>query len=191
MITALALLIAQSAAPAPAPIPPLDTARETIAAQDGALFWAAFEGCDGEKVRRYVTDDFRMIHDLGGLVVEGGDAFAGQIAQSCNDREEGGPQEGYLNRRLLVPGTRQVTPLGDWGVLERGWHTFHERRMRPAGTYDANDPGGPTWVQVGGARYIHVWRWMSEEGRFRLAESISVDHGAAPAYPPQPSTSGG
>ena len=89
-------------------------------------------------------------------------------------RAPGGKNEGYKNRRLLVPGSRTIKKLGDWGALEEAHHTFHEWRGEEKG-----------WVQTGGGRYLHIWQWMPEEGRFRLFESLSLDHGPAPDYPPE------
>lgn len=190
MLSALALLLVQ-AAPETAqtrPIPPIETAREQIAELDAKLFWAAFEGCEPESLEPLLTEDFRMLHDLAGLPLSSRAGFIANFKQQCADRAAGGQHEGYKNRRLLVPGSRTVTPLGSWGVLERGHHTFHELRQRPAGFYGAEDPGGPSWVQTGGAHFIHVWKWIGTEGRFRLQESISVDHGAAVPYPPEAAT---
>ncbi len=177
MLSALALMLAQPVAEVPPelqPIPSLDAATEQVEALDAKLFWAAFEGCDAEPLRDILAEDFRMLHDLGGLAVPSRDDFITGVAQQCADREPGGANPGYKNRRLLVPGSRTVTPLGDWGLLERAHHTFHEWR----GDEDR-------WEQVGGARYIHVWQWIAEEGRFRLAESLSIDHGPAVQYPPE------
>jgi len=184
MFTALALILANAQAAEPpaidaAPIPPLEEARERVAKIDTAMFYYAFEGCDAAKVRGFITDDFRMVHDQGGIVADSGDAFTAIIGESCKDRAPGGKNAGYSNRRLLVPGSDRVTPLGQWGVLHRGWHTFHELRQRPAGTYDAEDPGGPTWVHVGGAYFINVYEWDAASGAFRMQETISVDHGGA------------
>lgn len=165
MLTMTLMALAQTATL----VPPIDEARAQIEAQDAALFWAAFEGCNADALEGLLAEDFRMLHDLAGLAVPNRAAFIEDMRQQCAAREE----SGYRNRRLLVPGSRTVTPLGDWGVLERGWHTFSEWRGDEVG-----------WVQTGGAQYWHVWRWEAEEGAFRLAESISVDHGAALAYPP-------
>ncbi|WP_298471285.1 DUF4440 domain-containing protein [uncultured Erythrobacter sp.] len=174
MFSAIALMLAQAApATEPPPIPSIEDARVQIAELDSRLFWAAFEGCEPDELGGILAEDFRMLHDLGGLAVPSRDAFLASIAQQCADREPDGANPGYKNRRLLVPGSRTVTPLGEWGVLERAHHTFHEWR--------GGDKG---WEQVGGARYIHVWQWIAEEGRFRLAESLSIDHGAAEPYPP-------
>ncbi|MDJ0641589.1 MAG: DUF4440 domain-containing protein [Erythrobacter sp.] len=175
MSGALALMLVQVAPDAvqPQPIPPIESAREQIAELDAKLFWAAFEGCQPHQLRGMLTEDFRMLHDLAGQPVSSRAAFIAGFEQQCAARAEGGANQGYKNRRLLVPGTRSVTPLGQWGVLERGYHTFHE--------WHGDDAG---WVQTGGARYIHVWQWIDREGRFRLQESISVDHGSAIPYPP-------
>jgi len=154
-------IMAQDAA-----IPDLEEAKAQIVAQDAALFDAAFEGCDPKALEGLLTVNYRMLHDLGGLVAQNRAGFVGMLSQQCAARAPGGPNAGYKNRRQLVPGSRVITPLGQWGMLERGWHTFHEWR--------GDDIG---WVQTGGARYIHVWRWMPDETQFRLEESISVDHG--------------
>lgn len=194
MLAAIALSLAQttsaSGTVAPgttaesAPIPSLDQATKQIGQRDAEMFWYAFEGCDASEVRARITDDFRMVHDQGGLVADNADAFAAMIDEECRKRAPDGPNSGYKNRRLLVPGSDSVTPLGQWGVLHRGFHTFHELRNRPAGVYGEGDPGGPTWVQTGGAYFINVWQWDGERGEFLMQETISVDHGAAASYPP-------
>lgn len=158
---------------AAAPMPSMEEAVPLIEALDARMFWAAFEGCEPETVGAILDEDYRMLHDVGGLTIEGRDQFVAGLGQMCAARAQGGANEGYRNRRLLVPGSRTITPLGTWGVLERAWHTFHEWRGEEHG-----------WVQTGGAQYWHVWRWVPEEGQFRLAESLSVDHAPAPAYPP-------
>ncbi|MEM7690358.1 MAG: DUF4440 domain-containing protein [Pseudomonadota bacterium] len=180
MLSALALLLAQSAAqppsvnaaPRPMALPSLEDATAQIADIDTAMFWYAFEGCDAAKVREQITDDFRMVHDQGGIVADSGDAFAAMMAEQCAAREAGGANEGYKNRRLLVPGSDRVTPLGGWGVLHRGFHTFHEWQA-------ASDTQPAGWVQVGGGRFLNLYQWMPEEGRFRMQETLSLDHGAA------------
>ena len=183
MFTTLALLLAQSTpaaeAAAPPPIPPLAEAKEQVAAIDTAMFYYAFEGCDASKVRSHITEDFRMVHDQGGIIADNAEAFTALIGEDCDARAPGGKNEGYSSRRLLVPGSDSVTPLGQWGVLHRGMHTFQELRARPAGVFGKDDPGGPSWVTVGGARFLNIYQWMPEEGVFRMQETISIDHGSA------------
>ncbi|MEM1053631.1 MAG: DUF4440 domain-containing protein [Pseudomonadota bacterium] len=182
MLAVILLGLAQT--PVAAPMPDLAEAQERIARRDAELFWYAFEGCDADEVRARITDDFRMVHDQGGLVASDAEAFTAIIADGCDARGAGGRNAGYSNRRQLVPGTDQITPLGNWGMLHRGEHTFHELRQRPPGAYGVGDPGGPTWVMTGGAHFINVWQWDGERGAFVMQETISVDHGSARTYPP-------
>ena len=112
-----ALLLAQ-AAPAEAQAPqPLPEKREIVArieANDAKLFWGFFEGCDPDSVEPLLHPDFRMIHDLGGMSASSRDEFVGQARQNCDSRKPGQPNEGYKNRRLLVPGCNQVADgIGD------------------------------------------------------------------------------
>ncbi|MEL7198122.1 MAG: nuclear transport factor 2 family protein [Pseudomonadota bacterium] len=174
MFPTLALLLAQPAVTPPsAPIPPIEETAKRIEARDARLFWYAFEGCNAARLETFLAPDFRMLHDLGGVVADNRDAFMEGAEQQCAARLPGGANEGYKNRRLLVPGSDQVTPLGNWGVLHRGYHTFHEWRGPEAG-----------WEQVGGAYFINVWQWNAVRGVFEMQETISVDHGASTAYPP-------
>lgn len=185
MLTHLAavLMFAQASAvpasTASAPMPTGAALEAQIAANDAQLFWGFFEGCDPDAVAPLLHPDYRMLHDLGGLALASGAQMIEQAREQCAARAPGGENEGYRNRRLLVPGSRRIQRLGDWGAIEEGYHTFSEWRASLGGGH-----GG--WEQTGGARYIHVWQWMPGEGRFRLLESLSVDHGAAPPYPPAP-----
>lgn len=174
----LALLGAQvAAAPAvpatPAPMPADAEMRERIVAADAALFWAGFEGCNAAALENILLPDFRMLHDQGGLAIADRASFVASLTEQCAARAPGGKNPGYRNRRLAVPGTRVIRRMGDWGALEEGAHAFYEWRGDKSG-----------WVMVGGARYMHAWQWMAGEGRFRLSQSYSYDHGAAEPHPP-------
>ncbi|MBY6218896.1 DUF4440 domain-containing protein [Qipengyuania aquimaris] len=176
-MSALAAILLAQAAPAvaevPVPMPVGEEMTARIEANDAKLFWGFFEACDPDMVAPMLHPDFRMIHDLVGLPASSAEEFIGQARTNCDSRKSGQPNEGYKNRRLLVPGSRTIGKLGEWGALEEAYHTFHEWRGEEIG-----------WVQTGGARYLHIWQWMPGEGRFRLLESLSLDHGPAPQYPP-------
>ena len=176
MKTLLTILIAQAApaAEAPAPMPELEEATARIEANDAQLFWGFFEGCDPDMVADLLHEDYRMLHDLVGMPASSAEEMVSSARSNCDSRKVGQPNEGYKNRRLLVPGSRTISRLGDWGMLEEAHHTFHEWRGEEIG-----------WVQTGGGRYLHVWQWMPEESRFRLLESLSLNHGPAPQYPPE------
>tara|TARA_B100001179_G_scaffold232585_1_gene226100 strand:+ start:436 stop:1014 length:579 start_codon:yes stop_codon:yes gene_type:complete len=156
------------------PIPSYEETLARIGENDARLFWSFFEGCDPDAAATLLHPDFRMLHDRGGLVVSSGEQMIEQSRRQCAARAPGGENEGYRNRRMFVPGSRKVQLLGSWGALEEGYHTFLEWRGEERG-----------WVQTGGARYINTWQWMPGEAQFRLLESISVDHGAPPPYPPE------
>ena len=173
MLTAAFALLALQAAAAPPPMPQGDELRARIASADAALFWAAFEGCDPAALEDLLLPDFRMLHDQSGLAVADRSGFIASLKTQCAERGPGGKNPGYKNRRLAVPGTRVVRRMGDWGALEEGAHAFYEWRGDSRG-----------WEMVGGARYMHAWQWLPGEGRFRLSQSYSYDHGAASPYPP-------
>ncbi|WP_265569849.1 DUF4440 domain-containing protein [Sphingomicrobium nitratireducens] len=159
-------LLATLAAAEPAPFPEYKAMRAMIVKADADLFWGAFEGCDPDLVEAQMLPDFRMIHDKGGLAEESREALVSGVRRRCTENP------GYKNRRLLTPGTRVIRPMGDWGALEEATHTFWEFHEGE-------------WQLTGGARYMHVWQWMPEEGKFRLSESLSYDHGAVSPYPPK------
>ena len=174
-----AMLLQVAAIPADGlPIPSYDDTATRIVANDAKLFWGFFEGCDPDAVEQLVHPDFRMLHDLAGMPLESGEQMISQSRERCAARMPGGANAGYRNRRLFVPGSRRIQMLGTWGALEEGHHTFHEWRKSAEGD-------GGDWVQTGGGRYIHIWQWMQDEGRYRLLESFSIDHGPSPAYPPE------
>lgn len=162
-----------STSAAAAPMPPGAEMTAQIEANDAALFWNFFEACNPVAAAPLLHEDFRMLHDLAGLAAASAEEFLAGEREQCDRRKPGGEDEGYRNRRLLVPGSRTIKQLGDWGALEEAHHTFLEWRGEEKG-----------WVQTGGGRYIHIWQWMPAERRFRLRESLSVDHGPAPQYPP-------
>lgn len=156
MLTAALIALAVGSA-----IPSLEETQERIAQRDTELFREAFGGCDIDHLRTMMDDDFRMLHDQGGLIANSGDAFVKIIEDDCTSRDP----TVYANRRDRVEGSRNVQMLGDWGALEEGLHTFSESQH-----------GGP-FQTVGRARYIHTWRWNGEH--FVLVESLSIDHEAS------------
>jgi hypothetical protein len=168
----LALVIFASAAGAAAPMPEGEALNAAIEQADAALFWAAFEGCDAAALEGILAPEYRMIHDLGGLAIPSRQSMVDQFTEECAARAPGGKNAGYKNRRRLTPGSRVVRKMGDWGALEEGAHVFFEWRSKTK-----------EWALVGGAHYMHVWKWEAAEGKFRLSESLSYDHGAASAYP--------
>ena len=175
---ALAAAAALAAAPAPA-APPADAMprgddlEQRIADLDARLFWAGFEGCDPDAMAPLLAPDFRMYHDLIGVSATDADDMVAGFRRQCDARKPGGKEEGYKNRREIVPGSRVIRRMGDWGALEEAAHIFFEWRGPAKG-----------WVLVGGARYMNLWQWLPAERRFVLKQSYSYDHAPAAPYPP-------
>lgn len=176
LLFAAALSAATPATPpaASTPMPTGDALTAAIADSDARLFWAAFEGCTPPALTDLLTPDYRMLHDRGGLSAKDRADMVAGFERQCARRRPGGADEGYKNRRQIVPGSRIVRAMGDWGALEEGAHVFFEWT-----------PRAPRWTLVGGAKYMNVWQWIPAEGRFRLDESLSYDHAPAAPYPPR------
>ena len=163
-----ALLVA--AAAQPVPLPPQPEMERAISLADARLFEAGFEACAPHRLEEVLAPDFAMYHDREGQVADSRAAFVALLAEQCAARAPGGDAEGYRNRRELVPGSRTIRRLGDWGALEEASHVFYEWRSAGGG-----EPA--RWELVGGARYMHLWRWTGDGPR--LLTSYSYDHGAA------------
>lgn len=175
---AVAALLSTSVAQAAA-IPEGKELERVISDLDAKLFWSTFEACTPEKLDALLTPNFRMIHDLGGLIASTRAEMIANETRSCAERAPGGAHAGYRNRRLPVPGSRIVRPMGKWGALEEGAHVFFEWNAARS-----------QWDMVGGGRYQHLWRWIPDEGKFRLDQSYSYDHGDAGRYPPASDAAG-
>ena len=165
IVEALLAAAAQAAA-----LPPSPELERAIAAADARLFHAGFEGCAPETLAEVLAPDFAMYHDRNGAVATSREAFVAIIAEQCAARAPGGDNEGYRNRRELVPGSRVVRRLGDWGALEEASHVFYEWRAGGEGE-------AARWELVGGARYMHLWQWTPSGPK--LLTSLSYDHGPA------------
>jgi len=169
----LAAALTAATPSAPAAMPTGDALTRQIAENDARLFWAAFEGCDPAALPDLLAPEFRMIHDRGGLSAKDPADMVAGFEKQCARRRPGGEDEGYKNRRQIVPGSRIVRAMGDWGALEEGAHIFFEWNAKEA-----------RWAMVGGAKYMHLWKWIPAERRFRLSQSYSYDHAGAEPYPP-------
>ncbi len=147
-----------------AEMPRGDALEAVIADHDARLFAILFSGCDPEGAAKMLDPDFAMVHDLGGLVADNAEKFIADYARECTKSQPGGEYASYAKRRAIVPGSRSVRPMGSWGAMEQAYHVFFEK-----------NGDGPE-VMVGGAQYIHMWRWTGTE--FRLTRSYSYDHGS-------------
>lgn len=156
-LPALAILCACSHQHGPETTPPsanvaaLEPLVATIAALDSAMF-AAFNAHDAAALGTFFTSDLEFYHDKTGLA--GYDStmanFRGLFARNA--------QTGL--RREMVPGTLEVYPLGEFGLLEVCQHRFchTENGEEDCGTF----------------KNIMVWR--KEGNGYKVSRVISYDH---------------
>jgi ketosteroid isomerase-like protein len=154
----LALAIFSSCSHQPAPsAPSQDEADEhsaltrTISALDSAMF-AAFNAHDADRLGTWFTPDLEFYHDKTGL--------AGYDSTMANFRGLFARNADTGLRRELVPGSLEVYPLGEFGLLEVCQHRFchTENGKQDCGTF----------------RNIMIWR--REGDRYKVSRVISYGH---------------
>ena len=137
-------------APPPTPATPT-TLISTIAALDSSLF-SAFNAHDAATLGAWFTPDLEFYHDKSGLA--GYDSTMAAFTRLFTQ-----PATADM-RREIVPGTLEVHPLGDFGLLEICRHRFchTENGKEECGTF----------------KNIMVWR--KEGPSYKVSRVISFDH---------------
>ena len=148
---------------APVNLTPGATARPGLADEirqaDAELFRAFFDTCDVDTVRRYVADDFEMVHDKGGIVATSGAQFVQETVDKCKRQAEG---TDFLSTRKLVPGTLKVYPIQQDGAIATGTHTFY-----------AVKAGEPDRLTETGQFTVF---WKQVDGQWKMVRALSYDH---------------
>ncbi len=132
-----------------------------INGRDTELFSVMFDRCEPEALADIVTADFEFYHDKGGRMT-GREAFVADYQTGCEAKKA---PDAWRSRRVLVADTLRVYPIPGYGAVEEGTHLFYERQG-----------DGPESL-VGRARFSIVW--TLEDGRWRAARALSIDHAAA------------
>jgi hypothetical protein len=132
---------------------------EEIRRADAEFFHAFFDTCDVATVRRYIADDFEMIHDKGGFVSRSGAEFVKVTEEKCKRQADG---IDFLSTRKLVPESLKVYPIQADGAIETGTHTFY-----------AVKPGEPDRLTETG-QFAHYWKL--DNGQWKLSRVLSYDH---------------
>ena len=160
MLIALALA---AASPAAIVLPEGAALTAQVAARDAEFFALLFDGCDPERMRTMLTDDFEMYHDRGGFVASRAEPFVSEYGRSCTERQA---PDAWRSRRELVASSLSVHPVPGYGAIEDGEHLFYERQG-----------DGPERL-AGRARFTQLWRLTVGDG-WRLARVFSYAHRAA------------
>lgn len=164
ILLALAALAAQPepGAEAVPAFPEGPALTEAVRARDADFFALLFEGCDPDRMRAFLTQDFEMYHDRGGVVANSSEAFVADYAGRCAERRAA---DAWRSRRELVAASLNVHPVPGYGAIEDGEHLFYERQG-----------DGPERL-AGRARFTQLWR-LTADG-WRLARVFSYAHAAA------------
>ena len=147
---------------APVNLTPGATARPGLAdeiRQADAELFRAFDTCAVDTVRRYVADDFEMVHDKGGIVATSGAQFVQETVDKCKRQAEG---TDFLSTRKLVPGTLKVYPIQQDGAIATGTHTFY-----------AVKAGEPDRLTETGQFTVF---WKQVDGQWKMVRALSYDH---------------
>ena len=136
---------------------------DALARMDSVLFDASFASCDAAKANAIFTDDVEFYHDQAGV------SIGEQVRDDVRKLTASCPASRGVTR-TLVPGSLRVYPIEGYGAAQAGVHRFEERGAATATL----------------ARFMHVWRL--QDGRWRLARVLSLDHQSVPALAsPSPS----
>ncbi len=122
---------------------------------DSSLF-NAFNSCDGERFKLFLSDSLEFYDDRQGL-----NRSRDKEMESFSNRCK---QEWLKVRRELVPGSMKVYILGNFGAVQMGEHLFYETS------------NGQKEQLSTSARFIHIWQ--NKDGKWTLSRIVSYDHKA-------------
>jgi len=142
--------VAQSAS-APVPTALHADLLHTIAALDSAMF-SAFNAHDADRLGSFFTPDLEFYHDKSGL--------AGYDTSMANFRGLFARNASTGLHRELVPGTLEVYPLGEYGLLEVCQHRFCH-------TENGNEDCGT---------FKNIMVWRRDSTGYKVCRVISYDH---------------
>jgi hypothetical protein len=129
---------------------------DELARMDAKLFDASFASCDAAKANAIFADDVEFYHD------EAGFSAGEQVRENTRQLTASCPAARGVTR-IVVPGSLRVYPIESYGAVQVGVHRFDER-------------GAPTSTL---ARFVHLWKFQN--GQWRLARVLSLDHHAVDA----------
>jgi len=162
-------LVIQAASLSPVAIPDGLALQEVIAERSQAFFTLYHDGCDPDRLRRFLLPTFEMYHDQNGVSASTAEPFVARYTERCQPR--GRPGANRL-RRVLRPDSFRVYPVPGYGAIEEGFHEYY------------GSVGGRPERKVTEARYLQLWA-LTPDG-WRLARAFSYDHRDAPRLPPIP-----
>jgi len=79
-----------------------------------SIFFTAYNNCDLETQRAFLSDTLEFYHDKTGLSTSKKEVMDAIARNICNKV-----------KRELLPGSVEVYPIGNYGAVEIGYHRFH------------------------------------------------------------------
>jgi hypothetical protein len=135
---------------------------EAIVLHQDALFWDAYNRCDTEGFRPFISDDVEFYHDKGGIILGLDSLIATTKKNLCADG-------GYRLRREAVEGSVKCFPLQNanvtYGAVLSGEHRFY---VLEKGKKERLD---------GQAKFFDVW--LVKDGVWKMSRVVSYSHGPA------------
>ncbi len=132
---------------------------DALARMDSVLFDASFTSCDATKANAIFTDDVEFYHDQTGFA-------AGEQVRENTRRLTASCPRNHGVTRTVIPGSLRIYPIQGYGAVQMGVHRFDERGASSSTL----------------TRFVHLWRL--ENGTWRLARVLSLDHHPVPPIRP-------
>lgn len=118
-------------------------------------FWEAYNSCDLETFKTFLTDDLEFYHDKGGLTISSSKLMK-QVADGlCGNKNS-------VLRREVIEGSVNVYPLNNYGAIISGEHFFYLKENNNEESL------------VEKAKFTHVWRL--ENKQWKMSRVLSYDH---------------
>lgn len=118
-------------------------------------FWKAYNTCDLENFKTFLTDDLEFYHDKGGLTTTLSKLMTSVKNGLCGNKN-------MRLRREAVKSSVNVYPLNNYGAIISGQHTFYLTE------------NGEKEKLIEKAKFTHIWQL--KENRWKMSRIISYDH---------------
>jgi ketosteroid isomerase-like protein len=112
-----------------------------------SIYFNAYNTCDMATQDSIYSEDIEFFHDKGGLTTSKKDLLKALEENIC----------GKVTREL-VKGSIEVYPIKDYGAVEIGFHSFHNKEEPDA-------PSNPS-------KFIVIWK--QQEDSWKIAKVISL-----------------
>ena len=135
---------------------------ESLIRSKDSLFWIAYNRCDIDGMRQYLSEDLEFYHDKGGIIRSVDELMTATKNNLCSRAD-------FRLRREAVKNSVQFFPMQQsgtlYGAILSGQHLFY-----------IIDGEGEERLD-GLARFTHLW--LLKNGSWKMSRILSFDHGPA------------